>query len=208
MILIDTDQRANLKAVKEHPWLCEDYDGPPESFLPVRETPTELDEAIVSKLATYGFENENVRQRILNDPQSPAFSTYFLIKEKNQREEEAKKFGANPPAEPIKKEEKKPLEELKVEEDTKKKPRARTLTGNDTGKWQQAAATVVQNTATKKDKEQSHRKEEKFKPRAEEEEEEEASDKPRSRRFSLDGASSAAVKVKYKHTFNTRLLLM
>ncbi|RKP20326.1 Pkinase-domain-containing protein, partial [Rozella allomycis CSF55] len=140
MIVVDTNTRTTLKDVKSHPWISEDCDGPPENFLPERKVPEALDDAALGKLATYGFDLESSKHKILSDPHSPAFSTYYLILEKNRRESE---LSNNAKSQPEKIEP--PIQSEAKENDSKKdadkeastsKRRARTLTGGDTAKVQ------------------------------------------------------------------------
>lgn len=90
MITVDSVKRISLESVKNHPWVLEDYGVPPNNDKPNRTLPTEVDPSIVAKLAFYGVDESTARDRIMTDPTSTAFATYFLLLEKAKRDEEEK----------------------------------------------------------------------------------------------------------------------
>ena len=86
MIVVPRSGRIKLSDLKSHPWIVENYGDSLDSMMPVRPMLSQLDEVILAKLDSYGYHKESAVQKILNDPKSPAFCAYYLVKERIERE--------------------------------------------------------------------------------------------------------------------------
>jgi len=49
---VDPKKRCNMVFIKNHPWTCEGYDGPPDSYIEPRPPVHHLDEAVLNELLT------------------------------------------------------------------------------------------------------------------------------------------------------------
>ena len=56
MLVTDPKQRATMQEVMSHPWMIKGYNGPPESFLPLREPLTlPLDQEVINSMTGFNF---------------------------------------------------------------------------------------------------------------------------------------------------------
>ncbi|KAJ3081838.1 hypothetical protein HK102_002103 [Quaeritorhiza haematococci] len=87
MLVVDASKRATIEEIRRHPWTNEGYTDYPESFVPPRPIPKEdeLDDNVLEKLASYGFDAEVARMQIRESGHGPAVSVYYLIKEHMER---------------------------------------------------------------------------------------------------------------------------
>lgn len=88
MLTVDPAKRITLDDILQHSWVSENCEGAPNVYLPPRPKVLQLDEYILHKMASYGFEKDQVSQQILANNQCPAFAVYYLIKEQVEREKE------------------------------------------------------------------------------------------------------------------------
>ena len=92
---MDPKKRATLKEVLEHPWVNEGYSTPPPNYLPEREhitNPALLSKEIVNRLLAFGYKMDEINKSFQSDGNenepNPIKSTYFLLSEMFQREEQ------------------------------------------------------------------------------------------------------------------------
>lgn len=88
MLTVNPQQRITIEEIRNHPWITEGINEQPDSYIPPRPKLTTLDDAIINKMTSYGFEKENLTATTLNNPHSPAFAVYHLIHEQMDREKE------------------------------------------------------------------------------------------------------------------------
>ena len=88
MLTADPKQRISLEELRNHRWVCEGYEGPPDSSIPPRPKISEIDEIVINKMVSYGFEKEGLAEQLLESSKGPAFAVYYLIKEQLDRERE------------------------------------------------------------------------------------------------------------------------
>lgn len=85
MIVADPNNRATLGEVRNHPWICEGYDGPPVCLLPPRPPVSSINEEILNQVVLIGYERESARAAILANQTSAEVTTYHLLLEKSVR---------------------------------------------------------------------------------------------------------------------------
>lgn len=90
MITVHPKKRATLQEVKNHPWTNEGYDGPPENFIPARQgfSAEEAEPDIVDKLASFGYNKDDLAKPVEEGAPNAVRSTYYLVQEMFRREEE------------------------------------------------------------------------------------------------------------------------
>ena len=103
MITVDPKKRATLQEVKNHRWVCETFDGPPDNLLPARPLlgDEDLDKQVLQRLMAFGYKLDDILVAFSNhksqteaardDPTktvkiNPCVSTYHLLSEMLQRE--------------------------------------------------------------------------------------------------------------------------
>lgn len=89
MLQVDSNTRATVKQIMEHPWVLEGYTSAPDTFLPVRtiiQCEEEFDEEILQKMVLFGMDLIETKQQILGKNCGPAFSLYCLLREQKERE--------------------------------------------------------------------------------------------------------------------------
>lgn len=94
ILVVDTEKRATMDFIRNHPWVNEGFDGPPKSYLPERpffQSEADLDEKILAKMSSYGF-GTFPKELICSQSNNSAFSIYYLIKENMEKR---KKFESN-----------------------------------------------------------------------------------------------------------------
>jgi hypothetical protein len=84
MLVADPMKRTTIDKIKISKWVTDEYITPPNSYIPPR-PPLQhpLDDAIIKSMARFGFDPLTVGDIITNEPDSTAFSIYYLIKERN-----------------------------------------------------------------------------------------------------------------------------
>eukprot|EP01111_Echinosteliopsis_oligospora_P000632 TRINITY_DN1070_c0_g1_i1.p1 TRINITY_DN1070_c0_g1~~TRINITY_DN1070_c0_g1_i1.p1 ORF type:complete len:749 (+),score=253.74 TRINITY_DN1070_c0_g1_i1:425-2671(+) len=85
MIVPDPKLRATLAEVRNHPWLCEEYDGPPPCLLPPRPPVEKVNDTILQQLVLLGYNKDAAKASILANNICPVVTTYHLLLEKAAR---------------------------------------------------------------------------------------------------------------------------
>lgn len=112
MLRVNTHERMTICQIRTMPWVCQDAKFPPESFLPIRPSSMARLEPRLETLqmmASYGFGGaldgltmEEVRGRVVGQPDSPEFAIYWMCEErlrrqaKLQRAQESLKMAVTP----------------------------------------------------------------------------------------------------------------
>ncbi|KAG5460723.1 MAG: hypothetical protein BJ554DRAFT_7190 [Olpidium bornovanus] len=151
MITVDASKRITLEEIKNHPWVLEDYGVPPTNENLNRRIPTEIDECLLSKVAFYGVDETTARQKILTDPKSTAFATYYLLLEKAKRDEEERNQKAAAAAAAAQAELSENSDQACLVRPVTKANRRQTIAATEASTWQQAALQTAQAAITDKD---------------------------------------------------------
>ena len=85
MIVADPNNRATLSEVRNHPWICEGYDGPPTCLLAPRQLVSTINEEILNQVVLIGYDRESSRASILANEAAASVTTYHLLLEKSIR---------------------------------------------------------------------------------------------------------------------------
>ena len=92
MLVVDGRQRADISKVRYHPWTCEGYPGPPDSFIPIRNaTATPMNQLNMKAMgrvaADFAIEDwTRLQFDVLHQPDSSSHSLYHLYTEQADRE--------------------------------------------------------------------------------------------------------------------------
>jgi MAP/microtubule affinity-regulating kinase len=89
MITVDPKKRATLEEVRNHVWVNDDYDAPPDNYLPERPPtdPGNINKDIFQRLMAFGYSKEEALRALSDPKQNPIKNTYYLLGEMLAREE-------------------------------------------------------------------------------------------------------------------------
>lgn len=85
ILQVDPKRRFTMEQIKNHKWMVEGYDGPPNNYLEPRPHLTELDPVIVEELLKYGFEKEELERTLLKNDHVPVLNFYHLLAERKRQ---------------------------------------------------------------------------------------------------------------------------
>jgi len=106
LLRVSEYDRIPIAKIRTHPWIMEDYDEPPPSYLPLSEPIKEIDECILEDLYTLNFIVSNdtesldaIKEELLSNERTQLVVVYnLLLIQKNQKLEKSEQLQSSPPS--------------------------------------------------------------------------------------------------------------